>query len=373
MKYLKKQKIISFGIIFSALFFVGISNTLASGPYVTGGDHLANWNAQFPNNANGQSVIWYKGTYPATSTICFAATNPSSYYAAGNGSPNETQSLDTSANGQCPGGATDSDYWIDAHDQTNFNLFLTRSSGIWYLSGYNDFTPQTTRFVEPFTPANGSTAASSTVGFIAPWYFSCADYGSFDSVSVDILDTTDNSRKSLPKQTINICGGSSYTATTTLTQGHLYLWNPKFSSSVSSTTLNGAYYSLNVVSASASSTPFILATVGTSTLPDVTNLLSFLNVPQLLETKVPFAYIPQIAQGIIIGLSDTGSTSLPSGTISVAGIGSATTTVDLFSANTVRYYLSDSIISIWRGLLVAVLYIELGYLLYMRAKSKHLL
>jgi len=111
----------------------------------------------------------------------------------------------------------------------------------------------------------------------------------------------------------------------------------------------------------------------TSSLTANFNFLQFLNVPTLLQTKVPFAYIFQIAEGIREGASSTNSTAIPSGRFLWAGIGGATSSIDMFSTTTIGYYLSPTLINLWRGFLLVVLYVEFGYALYIRAKSKNLL
>jgi len=139
------------------------------------------------------------------------------------------------------------------------------------------------------------------------------------------------------------------------------------------TPIYGDYYSLDVVTRAGSSTPFLSATVGTSTLPDALNLLSFLNVPNLLQTKIPFAYIFQIYDGITTGISSSTAATIPSGNFIWTGINGATTTIDFFSTTTIGYYFSPTLINKWRALELTILYIIFGYALYLRAKHKDLI
>jgi len=231
-------------------------------------------------------------------------------------------------------------------------------------------------WIPPYTPATGSLAASTSVAFEANYSFDCtASYGLLDTVAFEITDTgTNNGPTRFGETPISSCGESTLQATTTLIQGHFYLWRPVlFSSEETSSPIFGDLYSLDVVSRAGSSTPFLSGTVGTSTLPDSTNLLSFLNVPQLLATKIPFAYIFQIADGIKTGISSSTAATIPSGTFTWKGPTGATTTTDFFSTTTIGYYFSPSLISAWRAFELAILYITFGYALYMRAKHKDII
>jgi len=119
-------------------------------------------------------------------------------------------------------------------------------------------------------------------------------------------------------------------------------------------------------------TQYSSSTLGTSTLIDSTSLLSFLNVPLLLSTKVPFGYFFEAKDAILNSVSGSSTTPIPSGTFSVR-LGNSTTTVDMFSTSTVGYFLKPTMVTLLRGLMVAVLYIEFLYLLYLRGKATHII
>jgi len=234
-----------------------------------------------------------------------------------------------------------------------------------------------THFIKPYTPSNGAITSSTTVSFSYQYYFNdVQSFSIYDTVAIDILDATagDQDMTRFGFTTINASGVNSLSKSRQLVEGHLYLWQPvMFLSSGSSTPLRGDIYSLNILYAAGSSTPFVGATIGTSTLPDVTNLLSFLNVPMLLQTKVPFGYLFEVKDAILSAINGSSSTAIPSGTFSVRIGGNASTSVDMFSTTTIGYYLSPSLIAILRGLMVVVLYAEFAYLLYNRAKALHIL
>jgi len=116
------------------------------------------------------------------------------------------------------------------------------------------------------------------------------------------------------------------------------------------------------------------ATVGTSTLLDTTNFLSFLNVPQLLQERLPFSYVFQTITVIRATISSTTAGTIPTGTVNFPfpnGHGGTTTIpVDFFSTTTITYFLTPTYISLFRGLMVATLYISFIYFLYHDARSK---
>jgi len=234
-----------------------------------------------------------------------------------------------------------------------------------------------TRILQPYTPENGNLSTSTTVVFSFEYFFNdSTSFGLFDTVAIEITDLTSGNATptTIGNKTINSSGITTYTTNAILNAGHLYLWRPTiFSSTGASTQLYGDYSSLDIVFRSASSTPYTSATIGTSTLPNATNFLSFLNVPNLLVTKIPFAYFFQIADGIRQGISTTTNTQIPSGTITISGLRGASTTVDMFSTTTIGYYLTPTMVSLWRAFLLVILYIEFGYALYLRASHKGLI
>lgn len=115
------------------------------------------------------------------------------------------------------------------------------------------------------------------------------------------------------------------------------------------------------------------ATVGTSTIASSTNLLNFLNVPTMLKTKVPFAYIYQVGTTLTDAISSTSPATIPSGSFDIhlpIGNSSTTISVNMFSTTTITYFLNPTAIGIIRGLMVAVTYTSLGLFLFHDARDK---
>lgn len=115
------------------------------------------------------------------------------------------------------------------------------------------------------------------------------------------------------------------------------------------------------------------STFATSTAVDSGNLLSYVNVPQLLATKAPFAYFFQ-AYGIISNAISNPATAstFGSGSFEVV-INNATTTVDMFSTSTVSYFLTPQVISPIREILVAIVYLVTLISIYTIVRHSHLL
>lgn len=271
-----------------------------------------------------------------------------------------------------PAAQVDGDYWFNVSNLKT--VALIRSGGLWSIGAGQSLN---TGWLTPQTPTTGTTTSSTTVSFNAPYFFnSSQSYGIYDTVAFDITDVTLGSNTiRFGAEAISASGNNTLSENRILIAGHLYLWRPvMYSSQGTSSPITGTLFSLNALYPSASSTPFIGATVGTSTLPDSTNLLSFLNVPVLLQTKVPFGYFFQAKDAIVAGVNGSTTATIPSGTFTINGrFGFATTSVDMFSTTTIAYFLTPTQVALLRGIMVAVLYFEFIYLLYMRGKSLHII
>ena len=129
--------------------------------------------------------------------------------------------------------------------------------------------------------------------------------------------------------------------------------------------------------------PFSGTTYGTSTIPNSTDLLSFVNVPNLLATKVPFAYLFQVSSVIYSAISgSTSAASIPTGAFTVKfpikfGVKGATATttinIDMFSTTTIGYFLTPTYVGLLRGLMVAVTYFLTAWYLFHEARNRKLL
>lgn len=113
------------------------------------------------------------------------------------------------------------------------------------------------------------------------------------------------------------------------------------------------------------------ATSGTATTTD-SFFGDFLNVPELLKSKVPFAYFYQMKTILEQAVTSTSSTALVTGTYNfVFPTGPSSTTsipIDFFSTTTITHFIPPTMQTIMRGLMVAITYIGFGMYLYRRSQ-----
>lgn len=118
---------------------------------------------------------------------------------------------------------------------------------------------------------------------------------------------------------------------------------------------------------------FASSTFATSTAIDSGNLLSYIDVPQLLSTKAPFGYFFQAYSIVSNSISNPESaTPFPSGSFDIE-INNATMTVEMFSTSTVSYFLPQNVIAPIRAILVAIIYIMTLISIYTIVRHSHLL
>jgi len=219
-----------------------------------------------------------------------------------------------------------------------------------------------TGFVPPYSPANQTVSTANPVSFGATFINTGAE--GYDNFTIQLQDITDptNIISTIPQAIPQASGTFSATSSYPLKLGDTYIWRPELFSIASSTApLYGEWYTYYASSSIPFdyNTNFVGSTIGTSTLPSATNLLSFLNVPYLMETKVPFAFLFQTYNAIQIAINASSTTSVPQGNASVYGLGTstnATTTFEIFGISSVREFLPDSTISSLRGFMLLVLY-----------------
>ncbi len=153
---------------------------------------------------------------------------------------------------------------------------------------------------------------------------------------------------------------------------------------LTSTTTTTVATSSTIVAGGINNNPFTGANFGNNSLPTSTDMLSFVNVPNLLATKVPFAYVFQISSVIYNAVNgSTSASAIPSGSFSVkfpvkfgiSGVATATTTIkiDMFSTSTIGYFLTPSYVGLLRGLMVAVTYFLTAWYLFHEARNRKLL
>jgi len=240
-----------------------------------------------------------------------------------------------------------------------FNLFsasppsslnYVESTGVIFINGeawsadLNSAT--TTRILNFYYPQNGGISTSSLVYFNFSYFANGGD--GFDKVGIELKDITSNFQFSLPEDTISASGISNFAHSENLTPSHLYLARAYIRNSTTGTTTRSGWISFDVVTASASST-----LVDFEDKEGSLSFLGFLNVPELLKTKAPFAYLPLVWNSFT-NLNSIATSSLATTTMSftLASGTSAqkTISIDFFSQTTFKKYFNDSMISLFRNL-----------------------
>lgn len=227
-----------------------------------------------------------------------------------------------------------------------------------------------TRVIQSNSPNNGATTGSTNVTFDFDYYYG-EDRPDITLAGVEIQDLTDNYSYSPIEETILASGESSYVVARTLEQGHLHLWRPYLRATTSINTIYGDWQSFDVVTASASSTQYIDPETGLPIVSTSTTFFDFINVPNLLRTKAPFAYMYEISD-IITDFDTVTATNTPAFTLdtdfastTLPGLGD----IELFSVDTVTELIPSGMLTIMRALMVATVYISLAFVLFREIRT----
>lgn len=206
---------------------------------------------------------------------------------------------------------------------------------------------------------NGVHTASTSVQFSFNYNINASE--NFVKVGLELSDLDGNSVLDPLFGLVPGTGEQNFTATSTFVQTHLIFWRP-YLETASSTKKYGVWQSFYVVSAS---------TTNQTLLPvdeqATTSIMSMLNVPNLLKTRVPFAYIFQIADIISNSASIASSSSASlnlSFVSSTSPLASKLNNVSVFSTSSITSLMGSTNLSIMRALLVAITYLGSGFYLF---------
>jgi len=257
-----------------------------------------------------------------------------------------------------------------------------------------------TRFLDPYTPANGSFASSSPVTFSYDFSFNCStSFGVYDTVGIDLRDTSQpGTEPTTPTQSIIACGGGTYYTQITLVAGDNYIWRPVMEAASGTTTpFYGNWYSYQATS-TPDYTPYTPynpppGTVSSTTNPipqapcgvlDVSgcfqNAISYLFYPTIdatnaflsiqVSNRAPFVYayqINQIRQTILSG--NTASSTPLSLSVNLWKLpGSATTSIVLISQAKIAAVPYSGLIY---SVLTILIYLGMAEYIYFRVIRLH--
>lgn len=233
------------------------------------------------------------------------------------------------------------------------------------------FGSSTTRFITPYIPNNGVISGSTNVNFNVDYFYNDSANPYLNVVGIDLKDVTTGFQYAPIESPILASGGGEYDHNYILTAGHYHLWRPYMrSTSNQEDTIYGSWYSLDVVTPSASSTYFIDPITGEPINATSSSFFDFLNVPQLLQTRVPFAYIYQVGS-LLLTLDDIQATSAP---IFMLPLGMASTTlpgvsdIEFFSVDTITDLMPSSFVTLARLLMSAITIVGCAMLLFSETK-----
>jgi len=277
------------------------------------------------------------------------------------------------------------DYYIRTWLGSPYNTWITEGQNESYqnhvvcTTDTPDYTPPwNLRWLDITDPigTQGSTTAlyfGTKIPINFTYWSATSTYGNVSIRNLDSYEWQTFQFSTSTIGTVHIIGESQVNQTSTTTP-YIAFFNvqEKLGGSSISTSTN-----FSVVNNEGYKTPFdeiTQGTLGTTTLPNTTNLLSFLNVPELLKTKIPFGYIFQIVNTIKTSIQNSTSTGISSGTIYIKlNPNLATTTIDFFSETTIRKYLPQPYINLFRGLEIAFIWFECVWFIYHDAKNRKII
>jgi len=232
------------------------------------------------------------------------------------------------------------------------------------------------RITYRLTPANGTTTPSTTVSFIWGWFNSGLEL--YNVAQTEITDVTAGFQYVPQQSSAALSGFGTTTQTYSLTAGHLHLWRGCLVNTSTSQKVCSGYYSLNVVSPSASSSVPVLPDVndGNASTTANSSIFAFLDVPQLLQEKFPFSWFFQIA-GLLNTLQSTSTAAVSPVVFDYASLDISTTsknalpaTWEAFSTTTITQWIPPAVLSAWRLLMSAVLWFGFAMYVYHSARRQ---
>lgn len=220
------------------------------------------------------------------------------------------------------------------------------------------------RIIEQISPLNGEQTASTLVNF----QFSYYNDDTVGYAGAEIKDLTAGFEYAPIEEASLASGQNTFSQYEQLAEGHLHLWRPYLRTASSTTPfVFGSWYSFEVVSDSASSSPYIPfdpdGSLATSTVVG-----RFFSNQGLLASRPPFSYFYDVA-GYISQLdsSDTES-SFPVLALDFSSSSLPMGTLTLLSSSTVSSFAGSSSVSLFRTLMAAAIWLAFGSMVFFQVK-----
>jgi len=256
---------------------------------------------------------------------------------------------------------------LGSNPTAQVSWMVNSTQNLWIDFGplFGGGNSQKSRIVKVNSPVVSPTPSTS-VPFSFDYYNT--GYEGYNEAGAQIKDVTAQFDVVPAEVAVNSTGLATYSSTYTLTTGHGYLWRPYLRNSSSTTvpTLYGPWTGMiDVVTDSASSSsPYITANASTTAFFD------YLNIPQLLETRLPFAYLFQIKN--LLGSLATTTSTFPE---LVLHIGATTTpihmNVTILSSSTVLMFTGQNNVNDMRDYIAAALWFTLMGMIFFEIKYIH--
>jgi len=244
---------------------------------------------------------------------------------------------------------------------------------VQFVVGNGQVISDTSRIVNVIEPRNGTTTPSTSVSFKYDIFTATSSpYSQTCAVITDIntLVQTETCGSLL------FSGATSISLSKTLTSGHAYTWYADLRATSTALRVQSANYTFYVVSKTGFEfedidgleSPLDLHTSSTSA--SSTSFIDYVNIPKLLRTKIPFAYIYQFGT-LLLHLDDipaaqntalrlTFVASAASSTLP-AGLYSSLSNVEMFSTTTATKLIPSSVLSVLYLLQVAVIWVGVAF------------
>lgn len=231
----------------------------------------------------------------------------------------------------------------------NVSYFSDSSENIVGMIALGSPSPQVSTF-EVYTPLANYQTASTSVLFSYDVFVASS---SFTFACAEISSITNQQNLAPLCRPILSSGVTSFNATTTLVTGNSYSWRPYLLDSVNGIRFNSDWIiPFGIVSTSGTTTPYFVPSLASSTNP---TFLDFVNIPSLLQRKLPFSLfydVNNILQGIDQIPASSAPTAIfdfiaPSASTTFPALYSSLTDVELFSTSTVTELVPEEVSSLF--------------------------
>jgi len=333
--------VIGFSDAFKGLASIVPVQTTPGGALVNVSFNYASTTAFFDPQTQQLQLVFIKTNSTSTNFTVFGNTN-----------------TDRNCSGQCVFSGTSTPYLY-----------------IWGQETQPSQVASSSRVISQITPTNGATAPSTEVQFVFSWFNSGLE--GYDISQTEINDITSGFQYTPIQSNAALSGTGQTTQVYNLTENHLHTWRACLLNSVTFEKTCSGFYSLNVVGPSASSSFPLLpeVTEGNASSTAQGGFFSFLNVPQLLQSKYPFSLFFDIAD-LYQSLQASSTEDVATVELDYSSLNLSSTTMAalpsswvVFGTTTVTHFIPEAVLDAWRLLMTAVIWMGVIAYLY-RAISK---